>query len=157
MTQAALFAAEGLAPADDVGAAPGWLEAVLESDLAWRRSAVARLAPCRKCSALTLHGADLGLDLMTESTVDVRILDRGLEVEALLAGRYTAELEVRRYGGGPMIFRRDRWLAQKEPNVRRRLWVPQHVCGQPIGWEIPLAMIYPFESRRRVLATDPPF
>jgi hypothetical protein len=124
------------------------LEEILIAGLTWRRSARARLEACRKCSALTLYAADMVLDLMGESRVDLRLLDRGLEVEALLAGRYTAELEVSRHGGGPLIYRRDRWLAPVEPNTRRRLWVPQHICNKPIGHELPLEVIYPAEYRR---------
>jgi hypothetical protein len=93
------------------------------------------------------YAADMGLDLMGESTVDPRLLDRGLEVTALLAGRYTCELEPSRHGGGPLLYRRDRWLAPTEPNARRRLWVPEHKCNDPIGHELPLEMIYPFEFR----------
>lgn len=159
--QAELFSADGLGgagPAGGAGPVLSWLEEVLLADLAWRRSAVARLAPCRKCQALTLHATDSTWAGLTEVTVDPRLLDRGLEVQALLAGRGTAELEVRGHGGGPLIFSRDRWLAAREPNARRRLWVPEHVCGQPVGWELPLELVYPFESRRRVEASDvPPF
>ena len=148
MIQEALFPADGVGGADDpdpAGALAPWVEEILIGDLAWRRSAVARLAPCRKCGGLTLYAADMGLDLMTESTVDPRLLDRDLEIRVLLAGRFTAELEVRRHGGGPLIFRRDRWLAAREPNSRKRLWVPEHKCNEPVGYELPLEMIYPFE------------
>lgn len=156
MTQEALF--QLAAPADPA-ARPAWVEEVLLAGLTWRRSAAARLAPCRKCGGLTLHAADVGLDLMTESTVDLTLLDRGLELVALLAGRFTAELEISRHGGGPMIFRRDRWLAPTEPNARRRLWVPEHVCNNPLGYEVPLEIIYPAEAAaaRRVSSADPPF
>lgn len=155
--QGVLFPADPVTAVDTPPAAGHWLDAVLEAGLTWRRSAFARLAPCRKCSALTLHAADLGLDLMTESTVDPRILDRGLEVRALLAGRYTAELEVRKHGGGPVIYRRDRWLAKREPNHRKRLWVPEHKCNDLIGYPIPLEIIYPTESRKQEINNVCPF
>lgn len=148
--QVELFPADGLGGAGPAGGAgPGltWLEEVLLADQTWRRSAVARLAPCRKCQALTLHATDSTWAALTEVTVDPRLLDRGLEVQALLAGRGTAELEVRGHGGGPLVFSRDRWLAAREPNTRRRLWVPVHKCHDVIGHELPLEMIYPFESR----------
>lgn len=158
--QAELFTAEvvsGVDPAGAPAARAPWLEAVLEADLAWRRSAVARLAPCGRCGVLVFHAADLALDLMTESTVDPRVLDRGLEVAALLAGRYTAELEVNRHGGGPFIHRRDRWTAPTEPAVRGRFWVPEHKCFDPLGHELPLECFYPFESRTIGEQNDPPF
>lgn len=164
--QGGLFDVGGLepavtaSPAEAQATADTWLDAVLEAGAGWRRSARARLAPCRKCGALTLYAADMALDLMTESRVDVRVLDRGLEVQALMAGRYTAEVEPARHGGGPLIYRRDRWLAAKEPNARRRLWVPEHVCWDPLGWEIPLEIIYPAEARaarRDTSRVDPPF
>lgn len=157
MTQEALFPADVAPGADPEHPADPVLEEILIAGLTWRRNARAKLEECRKCSGLTLFAADLGLDLMTESRVDPALLDRGLEVEALLAGRYTCELEVSRHGGGPMIFRRDRWLAPTEPNARRRLWVPEHVCGQPIGYPLPLVMIYPAEYRQRVVTGPPPF
>lgn len=162
MTQEALF--QLAAPAEDVtpaatAARPAWVEEILLAALTWRRSAKAKLEPCRKCRALTLYAADMGLDLCGESRVDVRLLDRGLELEVLLTGRYTCELEVSRHGGGPLVFRRDRWLAPTEPNARRRLWVPGHACGQVVGHELPLAMIYPAEYRaaQRVTSERPPF
>lgn len=142
MTQEALFpspAADPAVPADPV------LEEVLIASQGWRRSAVSRLAPCRRCGALTFHAADMGLDLCAESTVDPRQLDRGLEVACLLAGRYTAELEVRPHGGGPLIYRRDVWLTRREPRERRRLWVPEHKCNNPIGYELPWEIFYPME------------
>lgn len=160
MTQGTLFDVGPAGGADPGGSPPAvasWVDAVLEADLGWRRSAKARLAPCGRCGVLVLHAADMGLDLMTESTVDLRLLDRGLEVEALLAGRYTAELEVARHGGAPMIFRRDRWLAAREPNERRRLWVPEHKCHDPLGFVLPLEIVYPFESRRIEINDEPPF
>ena len=153
MTQGTLFDADPGSAADPAD----WLDAVLEAGGSWRRSAFARLAPCRRCAALVLHGADMGLDCLTESTVDPAVLDRGLEVEALLAGRYTCELEVRKHGGGPVIFRRDRWLVPTEPNSRKRLWVPEHVCREPLGYPLPLEVIYPAESRKVVRDEHPPF
>lgn len=158
--QGELFPADALTAAAGADDAPGvapWLEEVLLADLTWRRSAVSRLAPCRRCSALTLHAADLALDLMTESTVDPRVLDRGMEVEALLAGRYTAELEVMRHGGGPLIHRRDRWTTPTEPASRGRFWVPEHKCYQPLGHVVPLEIFYPFESRKLEAQIEPPF
>lgn len=159
MTQEGLFPADLVTGADGADAprpADGWLGEVLEAALTWRRSAVARLAPCRRCGALTLHAADMGLDLLTESTVDPRLLDRGLEIRALLAGRFTAEVEPRRHGGGPLIFRRDADLAKRVPAVRRRLWVPEHKCFDPLGHEVPLELFYPFESQqfRRSISND---
>lgn len=146
MTQEALFQVGGVPVA---GARPTAGEAVLAEVLAagatWRRSAFAKLEECRRCGALTLYAADMGWDLMTEARVDLALLDRGLEVEALLAGRGTAELEVMRHGGGPLVFTRDRWLVRKDPAARRRLWVPHHVCGVPLGYPLPLAMVFPFE------------
>lgn len=148
MTQEALFPAEAAGGASSADAASGvepWLAEVLAGAVTWRRSAKAKLEECRKCRALTFYAADMGLDLLTESRVDVRLLDRGLEVEALLAGRFTAEVEPSRHGGGPLVFRRDADLARRDPAARRRLWVPEHVCGALLGHEVPLSLFYPFE------------
>lgn len=159
MTQGALWD-EGSAATADAPAPADWLAEVVLAGMSWRRSAVARLAPCRRCEAWTFHAADLGLDLMTESTVDPALLDRGLELEALLAGRFTAELEINRHGGGPFIHRRDRWSTPTEPAVRGRVWVPEHRCFEPLGVPLPLEIFYPLESRlgREVGGHDePPF
>jgi hypothetical protein len=150
VTQEGLFPAALVSVAEDAdGAGPAdpVLEEILLAGLTWRRSAYAKLARCRKCEALVLFAADMGLDLMAESTVDPALLDRGLEVACLLAGRYTCELEVMRHGGGPLVYRRDRWLAPTEPNTRRRLWVPEHKCNNPVGHQLPMSMLYPFEYR----------
>lgn len=161
MTQGELFPAALVTQADPVSAAGEWWEAIVEADFARSRSAVARLAPCRRCSALVLSAADRTLDECADSVVDARLLDRGLEVAALLAGRYTCELEVSAHGGGPRLFRRDAWLAPREPWERRRLWVPAHVCHEPIGFELPLQVIYPAEyqqfTRSQNVSNVPPF
>lgn len=150
MTQEALFPAGDVSGGDAVPVAdtpPAWLAAVLEVSATWRRSAHAKLERCRWCGAWTLFAADMGWDLMTEARVDPALITRDLEVACLLAGRGTAEVEVSRAGGGPLVFSRDRWLALRDPAERGRLWVPLHVCGAPLGWALPLEVFFPLEFK----------
>jgi hypothetical protein len=146
-------------PADPFAAAvPEWLLERLDTINPRSRSASAKLLPCHRCRAPTLFAADLGLDLLTESTVDPAVLTPAAELEALLAGRYTVELEVSRFGGGIKMFRRDRWLITKQPGARRRYGVPQHRCGAPLGVPLPWSLLYPLESQLNLGVTrEPPF
>lgn len=124
-------------------AVPEWLRDRLEDVNPARRSAYAKLVPCGRCGSPVLHAADMGLDLMTDSTADPRLLDADTEVEVLLAGRYTVELDVLKFGRGIMIFRRDRWLIQKPAGARKRFAAPGHRCGSAVGVPIPWQMLYP--------------
>lgn len=150
------------APADPFTAAvPGWLRERLEDVNPARRSAFAKLVPCRKCQAPVLYAADMGLDLMAESRVDPFILDADAELAVLLAGRYTVEADVLKFGRGIMLYRRDRWLIQKPAGTRRRYTVPEHRCGEPAGVALPFQMLYPhlFEQTHNEPGADhePPF
>lgn len=131
-------------PADPFTAAvPGWLREALEDVNPARRSAYVKLHPCPRCASPVLTAADMGLDLMADSTVDPALLTADTEVEALLAGRYTAELDVSRHGAGVMVFRRDRWLMLKPAGARGRFAVPEHRCRHPLGVPIPWQILYP--------------
>lgn len=148
MTQEPLFTLEPAAssaapiPADPFQAAvPGWLAERLEGLEPARRSAYVRLRPCGKCRAPVLEAADMGLDLCDDSRVDPAVLDPAAELEVILSGRYTADLEVSRWGL-PMLFRRDAWLI----GGRKRPWrfvVPEHRCRAPAGLVLPWTIIYP--------------
>lgn len=146
-TQEALFSmATTLAPAPAdlfAAAVPEWLADQLEDLNPPRRSAYAKLVPCGRCGAPVLHAADMGLDLVTESTVDPLLLTPDTEVEVLLAGRYVVELEVLRFGRGIMFYRRDRWLILKPASTRKRFPVPQHRCGSVVGVPLPWQLLYP--------------
>lgn len=174
MTQEALPGLDGVgvpgggrnaadAPADPFAAAvPAWLRERLEELNPARRSADAKLVPCGRCGAPVLEAADLGLDLMADSRVDPAILDADAEVAALLGGRYTAELEVSRFGGGIRVFRRDRWLMPSPAGSRRRFAVPEHRCGAPLGVALPWQMVYPQVYQQHLTTSErgsnePPF
>lgn len=137
--------ADAAAPAADPFSAevPAWLRDRLEGINPARRSAYSKLVPCGRCGSAVLHAADMGLDLMTESTVDPRLLTPDTEVEVLLAGRYVVELDVLKFGRGIMMFRRDRWLVQKPAATRKRFPVPEHRCGSAVGVPLPWQLLYP--------------
>ena len=135
--------ADALSADPFLAAVPGWLADALEDVNPARRGAYAKLVPCGRCRGPVLYAADMGLDLMADSTVDPTLLEASTELQSLLGGRYTVEAEVLGGGRGIMLYRRDRWLIGKPAGARKRFALPEHRCGAPIGVLLPWQVLYP--------------
>lgn len=130
-------------PADPFTAAlPEWLAAGLDALNPSGRSAYARLVPCPRCRAPVLNGPNVQDGGVDDVTADPAVIGPEDELAVLLGGGYAVEVEVRRYGAGIVLYRRDRWLMQRPPSTRRRFAAPSHRCGVSAGHPAPWAMLF---------------
>lgn len=118
-----------------------------------RLSATARLTPCPRCQTITLYALDTGYDECDTTRTDLTLLTTGDEIQALLAGRTTHELQAKITG--ITIRHRNHWrIASNPANTSHHPVAPNHRCGQRIGYPIPWNLLY---TEPKGTNSEPPF
>lgn len=130
-------------PADVFAAVvPEWVRFRIQVTNPARLSAngPAALVPCDRCGLPVLHGPNIQESGVEDLTADLTDLDAAAELDVLLAGRGTIEVEPGRYG--VRLFGRDHWLIRKPASSRGRFAAPSHACFRPAGTPVPWEQIF---------------
>lgn len=159
MTQPALFNTprpRKPAAASWLDQLPEWLHETAATHATQPIGKTARILPCQRCGAITLHALDAAWDHVTDTRADPALLTTDLELQCILTSRTTHTL--RPGHSGIQISERTKWnLAARPANRSTQPIAPAHRCHQPIGYPIPWELLYTPPKEPKELQHECPF